>query len=888
MNWTPWLAFAAVLSFVARAPAAETAGGDSGLTYEQHVRPILKAYCFDCHGEGEKLRGGLDLRLRRLIVQGGDSGPGLVPGRRDDSLLFEHIHQGEMPPGKKKLSNDQVELIGRWIAAGARTVGTEPQAIGRGLQITAEERAFWSFQPVRRPAAPDVQPADRVRTPVDAWLLARLREKNLSFAPDAEKPTLVRRAFFDLLGLPPTPKDVAAFLADDAPDAYDRLLDRLLASPRYGERWGRHWLDVAGYADSEGYSNEDTVRPHAYKYRDYVIRSFTADKPFDQFIREQLAGDEMVRYAADSQVSLATLGPDAVEKLVATGFLRTAPDGTGSAGVDQDLARNQVIADTLKIVSTSLLGLSVGCAQCHNHRHDPIPQTDYYRLRAVFEPAYDWKNWRTPPARRVSLSTDADRARAKEIEAEAAKIDQERLKKQQEYIDRTLEAELQKLPEDLREPVRAARTTPPAKQTPEQKKLLKEHPSVNVTAGSLYLYDSKAAADLKQYVAKAAAVRAAKPVEDFVRALTEAPGQVPATHLFHRGDHTQPKQAVAPGGLTILDEWDPLPLPAADPPLPTTGRRSAFAQWLTDGKHPLTARVLVNRVWMHHFGRGIVGTPADFGTLGERPTHPELLDWLASEFVEGGWRLKRLHKLIMTSTAYRQSARRDPDREKLDPDNRWLGRTSVRRLEAEVIRDAMLAVSGKLHDKPFGPPVPVKENEVGQFVLGIDNKDTAGRFTAEVPLPPGEEFRRSVYAQVRRSRPLGVLDTFDAPAMEPNCEARTASTVTPQSLMLMNSAFIVAQAGHFADRVRREAGEDPRARVVRAWRLAFGDEPADLEVQEALAFVAEQTELFREGPPAETKPAPGKKPAEKPDPERQALASFCQALLSANQFLYVD
>jgi mono/diheme cytochrome c family protein len=858
-----------LLVFAPLATAQDRAAGNT-LTYEQDVRPLLKTYCFQCHGEGDKLRGGLDLRLRLLLVRGGKSGPALRPGDRDGSLLYQRVSAGEMPPGKKKLSPDQIAVIGRWIAAGAPTAHAEPNEVS-GFHITREEQAFWCFQAVHRPAIPAVQHPERVHTPIDAFLLARLESKGLSFSPEADRRTLIRRLSFDLLGLPPAPEQIDAFVADTTPDAYERLVDRLLASPRYGERWGRHWLDVAGYADSEGYSPDDPVRPHAYKYRDYVIRSLNDDKPFDQFIQEQLAGDELVRQPYQN------LAPGDVERLVATGFLRMAPDGTSSPGVDQPLARNQVLAETLKIVSTSLMGLTVGCAQCHNHRYDPIPQSDYYRLRAIFEPAYDPTNWRPPPARRVSLATDADRQQAQKIEVEAAQIDQERLKKQQVYIDRTFEAELKKLPESVRPSVRAAHDAPPPKRTAEQQRILKEHPSVNVTAGSLYLYDARAAADLKQYVEHAAAVRATKPVEDFVRALTELPGRVPVTHLFSRGDHTQAREALTPGGLTVLEATDPLHIPERDPSLATTGRRLALARWLTDGRHPLTARVLVNRVWMHHFGRGLVGTPGDFGMLGERPTHPELLDWLADDFVAGGWHLKRLHRLLVTSMAYRQSSRRGPALDRVDPEGRLYSRMSLRRLEAEEVRDGILAVSGHLNIKMYGTPVPVMEDEVGQFVVGIENKNGENRPGPVIPLH-GEEFRRSVYVQVRRSRPLALLETFDAPIMEPNCPARNSSTVAPQALLFLNNEFVVSEAQAFAERVCREVGPEPRAQVVRAWRLAFGSEPADAEVKQALTFLTEQAGHFRQ------KAAPNTKL----DPARQALACLCQALLSANRFLYVD
>jgi mono/diheme cytochrome c family protein len=879
-----WLALGAAVFLAPHSPllAADSATSEAALTYERDVRPLFKAHCFHCHGEGGELKGGLDLRLRRLLVKGGDSGEALVPGKPEESPLFDRIQKAEMPPGdKKKLSPAEVALIRNWIAQGANTKAPEPAEVGTEIEITPEEREFWAFQSIQTPPAPTVQHPEQIRTPIDAFLLAGLEQKGLTFSAEADKRTLLRRACFDLLGLPPSPEEVQQFLADEAPDAYERLIERLLTSPHYGERWGRHWLDIAGYADSDGYTPEDPIRPYAYKYRDYVIRSINADKPFDQFIQEQLAGDEMVPQPYQN------LSAESLDKLVATGFLRTAADGTGS-GVDQKVARNQVIADTLRIVSTSLLGLSVGCAQCHNHRYDPILQTDYYRMRAIFEPAYNGQNWRAPRGRLISLYTDADREQAKQIEAEAAKIDAERLKKQEVYIEETFQKELAKLPEELRESIRMARSTPADKKTPEQQKLLKENPSVNVTAGSLYLYDPKAAEDLKKEAERAAQVRATKPVEDFVSPLTEIPGQVPETFLFHRGDPDQPKQALPPGELAVLDASGTGQIPVKDPALPTSGRRLAYARHLTDGKHPLTARVLVNRIWMNHFGRGIVGTPADFGALGQRPTHPELLDWLASDFMAGGWKLKRVHQLIMTSTAYRQTSRRNPSQDAADPENLLYGRMSVRRLEAEDVRDSVLALSGKLHVKMFGSPVPVIEDEVGQFVVGIENLNGENRPGPVIPLN-GEEFRRSMYVQARRSRPLAVLDTFDLPAMEPNCESRASSTVTPQSLMLMNSEFVVAHSEQFARRIQQEAASDPRAQVARAWQLAFCREPTEVELNEATAFVTVQAEHYRQQPPpAAAAPSAGRPAAETPDSQLRALSTFCQALLSANEFLYVE
>jgi hypothetical protein len=853
-----------------------------------------------------------------LIVAGGDSGAGLVPGDSEASLLLERIRSGEMPPVDKKLSAAEVDLLTRWIAEGAKTARPEPEQIGAGPLLTDEERNFWSFQPIARPQLPTVRDAAAARTPIDRFVLAKLEDAGLRFSPDADRRTLVRRVYFDLLGLPPPVEEIDHFVNDDSPDAYERLLDRLLASPHYGERWGRHWLDVAGYADSEGYTDEDTPRQWAYFYRDYVIASFNADKPFNTFIHEQLAGDELVT------PPYKNLSDDQIERLAATGFLRMAPDGTAAGGIDQNVARNEVVADTIKIVSSSLMGLTVGCARCHDHRYDPIPTIDYYRLRAVFEPALDWKHWRVPAARRVSLYTEGDRELAAKINAQAAEVDKQREAKAQKYIDRTLEEELETVPESVRDAVRVAYKTAAKDRNAEQQALLKEYPSVaSISVGSLYLYDrrreakaakidaarrekekrlagvedpaalaaeiqrdieaaaklraEKAADDLKRYQERADAIRATIPPERFLRAITEQPNQVPATFVFFRGDHEQPKDEVAPGGLSVLETRLASSLPTNDGSLPGTGRRLAFAKRLTDPRYPLTARVIVNRIWLHHFGRGIVNSPSDFGALGERPTHPELLDWLAAEFIDSGWQVKRLHKLIMMSTAYRQSSLRTQQQEAVDPDNKLYARMSIRRLESEAVRDALLTISDKLNRKLFGPPVPVMEDEVGQIVIGKENLDGERKPGETVPLH-GEQFRRSVYVQVRRSRPLGVLETFDNPAMTPNCEQRNASNVAPQSLLLMNSNLVVEYSQRFAARVIRDAGTDRGEQVRLAWRLAFATVPSEDQVAAATEFLQQQEKLFRDSP---TKP-------KESTAEALALASFCQALVSSNRFLYIE
>jgi hypothetical protein len=595
---------------------------------------------------------------------------------------------------------------------------------------------------------------------------------------------------------------------------------------------------------------------------------------------------------------LENLSTEDREHLAATGYLRMAPDTTAEPGVDAVQARNDVVAETIKVVSTSLLGLTVGCAQCHAHRYDPISHEDYYKFRAIFEPALDVAKWKTPTQRLISAWTPTNRELAADTEKKVKVIETERRKAFKSLVAKVLDRELEQAPADLRSALRQARDTAAGKRSSEQNSLLKTYPRILVNVGNVSLYDGAAhSAIVKEYDAKVAEVQKARPKDNFIHALTEPGGTPPTTHLFFRGDPRQPKQEIQPGELSILGEPSgAAPIAADDPTIPTSGRRLAYARHLTSGRHPLVPRVLVNRLWMHHFGRGIVATPADFGILGERPTHPELLDWLADDLVRNGWKLKRLHRLMVTSTAYRQSSRREPTAEKVDPDNRLLARMPVRRLEAETIRDAIVATSGSLNRSTFGPPAPVALDESGQVLIGIDTRDSAGRQTG----PPGslgaEEFRRTLYVQVRRSMPLSFTEPFDAPTLSPNCERRGSSTGAPQSLALMNSEFIVAQSEIFADRVIKDVGADPSAQICRAWTLALGVEPSPDQISSALRFLAEQQADFAAAAPLSQETSPVRKgrpqkpakPKAPVDPARSALATLGQALLGSNAFLYVD
>jgi hypothetical protein len=553
--------------------------------------------------------------------------------------------------------------------------------------------------------------------------------------------------------------------------------------------------------------------------------------------------------------------------LAATGFLRAAPDGTSTGAPDETAASNQVVADTLKVVGSAFLGLTIGCAQCHDHRYDPIPQVDYFRLRAVFEPALDPSHWRRPSQRLISLATEADRVKTASVEAEAQKLQKAYDEKAAKAIETALVKELAKFPEALRPKLRAARETPADKRTPEQKQLIDSNPSLNLNDGVLYQYDATAAAALKKDREKIDAKRAEKPIEDFVSVLDELPGAIPPTRLFYRGDHRQPKQNVRPADLTIAaPEGERFEIVDNEPKSSTSGRRLAFARHLMDGRHPLVGRVLVNRLWMHHFGQGLVETAGDFGRLGTAPSHPELLDWLVDELVRRNWSLKAMHRLIVTSTAYRQSSRRESSLAGNVSDNKLYDHYPVRRLDAEAIRDRVLEVSGRLDQGFFGPAIPVAEDLVGQV------------------LPAGDSPRRSLYLEVKRTRPVSMLAAFDAPLLSSavNCDRRAPSTTAPQALMLMNSEFILSHAGALA---RRVVAETPATFDLDL----LGPSPKPLARQAAYAWnLVYQRPISREELRWVSEFAAGAGSSGDRGRDLQVLTHLCQQLLNSNEFLYVD
>ncbi|MBU6238127.1 MAG: DUF1553 domain-containing protein, partial [Planctomycetes bacterium] len=718
---------------------------------------------------------------------------------------------------------------------------------------------------------------------IDAFIWAKLLSAGLDFSPVADRATLIRRLKIDLHGLPPTPEEVDAFIADPSENAYENMVDRLLDSPQYGVRWARHWLDVAGYSETDGNPTKDTDRQHAWRYRDYVIESLNRDKPYDQFILEQLAGDECIDGDPNPE------NDRHVELMTATGFLRMAPDITATNNGLLD--RNQAVADMIKVVGSSVLGLSVGCAQCHDHRYDPITIEDYYRYRAIFDPAFPLAAWQQPDQRLIDLTPAADRAAAEKIEAEAVGREKDLAQRKREVGQKILDMNLAATPENVRESLLGAIGTPADKQTEEQKKLLLEYPmvrSVDAIVGQLIEFDKvNNNENYKRFEAEAkeiAKFRQTKPPARLIMAVRDRAEVTPESKVFFRGDPEQPRKGVEPGELYVLARdraSSPIPV-ARSENAKTFGRRLAYAKQLTDGTHPLTSRVAVNRLWQHHFGVGLVATPGDFGTFGQRPSHPELLDWLACDLVEGGWHLKRMHKLMVMSHTYRQQSHRTEELNQQDPDNRLYGRANLRRLDAETIRDSMLIVSENLNAKLGGPSVPVAEDGEGQATLGrrILNEG----LYAGIEDIGAEKYRRSIYLQSKRGLPLSLLETFDMPVMNPNCDTRRCSTVAPQALLFLNEQSIIQFSEKTAERLWSDSPEMD-VRLSRLFMKLFSKRPSDAELVSCRGYLQSQREVFA----ADQNPEWRKRmEAESHAPDLRALASLCQVLMASNRFLYVD
>jgi Protein of unknown function (DUF1553)/Protein of unknown function (DUF1549)/Planctomycete cytochrome C len=871
------------------AAGAKFEPGDATQTaVTQHdVIPIMLRRCIACHGP-HRQENGLDLRTKAAMLRGGKSGPAIVPGKPADSLLIKKIAAGQMPPPTrlveacvKPVEKTEIDILTRWIAAGAPEVTIEPDVATTKPDslVSDKDREFWAFRAPQPVKIPTVRNSARIRNPIDNFVLQKLEAKGLTFSPEANRATLMRRAYFDLTGLPPEPAEVKAFLADKSPDAYEKMIDRLLDSPRYGERWGRFWLDLAGYADSEGKREQDLPRPYAWRYRDYVIKSFNADKPYDRFLLEQLAGDELADYASAKEIT-----PALYDNLVATGFLRMAPDATWANITGFIPDRVEVIADEIDVLGSAVMGLTMKCARCHSHKFDPIPQRDYYRLIAVFKGALDEYDWLKPdvrpglgpesidvlPGRLLPYVTTAERRAweaqnanfQKEIDALKTAINQKADALAAKYV----EERLAKLPAELRDDLKAMLATAPEKRDAVQRYLAEKfEKQLRIDRNALKALDPAFKKESDEADARVRAIQAQRPPEPKIQALWDR-GEPSPTYVYRRGDSLNPGQLVGPGVPSVLtDGKTPFEVKPAWPGAKTTGRRLSFARWLTQPDHPLTARVAVNRLWKQHFGTGIVASLGNFGKAGTPPTHPELLDWLAREFVRQGWSMKAMHRHIMTSATYRQASAITPELAKLDPANALYSRMPLVRLDAESLYDSLLLVAGRLDETRGGPADAVQVRRDGLVT----------------PTGTAAGWRRLVYVQQTRKQLPTHLETFDFPQMNPNCIERRDSTVAPQALHLLNNTMVEQLAADFAKRVRREAGNDPGRQIDAIYLTALSRQPTASEKKlsrEALESFADEWEkqLAAAGKP------------DRDAAELKALATYCHAIMNSAGFLYVD
>ena len=790
---------------------------------------ILSENCLLCHGSGKM--SGLDMRTRESILTGGERGPALVPGKPDESRIYRFaagLDKPQMPPGKE-LPAESLLTLREWIRSGAALEPVQAKedtsantAKLEERPITAEEKNYWAFRPVTRPNPPALGKAN----PVDAFVTAVLNTKKLQPAPAASRRVLARRAYLDLWGMPPTPEQVESFVADKSPNAFATLVDQLLASPHYGERWGRHWLDVIRFADSGGFEY-DRDKPNAWRFRDYVIRAFNEDKPYNQFVREQIAGDE--------------LGTD--EGRIGVGYLRLGLENN----VKNDMTRLDELDDLVATTSNAFMGMTVGCARCHNHKFDPIPQKDYYRMQAVFYPAKPLE-YRLAPAAEVA----AWEAEIKRIDAEIKPVKARLTDIEKPYRDRIIAEKRSKLPPYMV----LALETPEEKRTEGQKlNAIQITKSLAADAKEVKAAMAASADDTAKWAAVNQQVKdleASKPkMPATALSITEASRNAPESHFLVRGSPSMKGSVMQPGVLTVAS-WNEWKFPEAPVDSKTSFRRKGFADWLAADQNPLTARVMVNRIWQNHFGEGIVRTPNNFGKMGDSPTHPELLDWLTSEFVKSGWSIKAMHRTMMNSEAYQRASDDVPANLATDSENRYFWRMPRRRVEAEVVRDSMLAVAGNLVDKLGGPAVypyidpALFQSSSERTWNGSSDTDPA-------------TWRRSVYVFSKRSIPLPMLDIFDKPDSVTSCARRNRSTIAPQALILMNNAFVGMEATKFADRLRQLAGDDAGKQVRQAFLLALGREPGQQEMERSTAFIRGNS---------------------------NGLVDFCQTMFNLNEFVY--
>jgi hypothetical protein len=854
---------------------------------------------------------GLDLRTLETMLKGGEKGPAIVPGDAEASLLYRRVAGLEkpvmpmapMPP----LMPREIAILKSWINGGAKlskpasqTGNPGSSGYRKGYQeraITAADRNWWSFRkPVRHPI-PNVTDARWKANPIDAFVKKALDQKGLQPARRADRHTLIRRAYLDLTGLLPGPQEVDAFVNDPSPQAYQKLIERLLSSPHYGERWGRFWLDVARYADSSGYEHDYDIA-NAWRYRDYVIKSFNQDKPYNRFIIEQLAGDEL-----DGEVDKD------YDNLIATTYYRIGPR-VRFREKDNPYYRYEYLDDTIRTTFQGFMGLSVNCARCHDHKFDPISRMDYYRTMAMIFSNVDYDHKLAPPEKVLEY----EKIR-KEVEEQVRPLMRKIFEIEAPYRKAAFEKRLAKFPEEIQAAVR----TPDEKRTPGQKLLAAQIVSLNVDPDAAA--NQNVAANYSRQRIKVndadQAIRE-KLLDEVEGLLKRMPPHLPVAEGVRDGDYRLtpdgrgdeplpgkgnrfdygveccfvpqpgrpyhvPPVYFAANGIDVAEDQKSFvvepgylqtlvngPLPTAHPPKPggSSGRRRALAEWIASADNPLTARVMVNRIWHWHFGRGIVPTPSNFGRMGVRPSNPELLDWLATEFTRQNWSIKQMHRLIMNSETYQMaSSFSQPANLEKDPTNVYLWRFPLRRLEAEAIRDVILSASGKINlqagGQPFFPAIPKAVRE--SYLQG------KWEMTREEP----STWRRSVYAYWKRGLKYPMFEVHDQPDPNVTCEMRNTTTVPTQALTLLNNEFVLIQARHFAERVVREAGNDPVKQIRLLYRIALSREPQRKELDQSLAFLQKQRDYH-------TAKASG------PDSALAALNDLAHVMLNANEFVYIN
>ena len=856
--------------------ASRLHGADVPETFSKLIEPILIRDCQGCHG-GTQAFSNLDLRTRESMLKGGVRGPALVPGKASSSLLIQALQgQGgiEMPPGgaKKRLPPEVIAAFKKWIDDGAPWPAAKASA-----KWTYNEADLWAFKPLR-----PFDPAKRV----DDFIDAKLATLGIKPAPAADRRTLIRRVSIDLTGLLPTPAEVTAFVNDKAADAWPRLIDRLLNSPRYGERWARHWLDVTRYADSGGYSN-DFERPNAWRYRDYVIRSFNSDKPYTQFIKEQIAGDELYRGTP--------------EALIATGFLRAGPWEHTAMSVEA-VTRQLFLDDVTHATSSVFLGLTLGCARCHDHKFDPLPTRDYYRMQAIFSTT----EFARPSLEFLASEHHEDPRSASEIKAAfdyaRTKVNEYRQLGAKKLMEKYGVTKMEDLPKgELDSVMNTGAGIPPDKF--EEFKLYQKH--MQIYKDSLDRFEPKA------FAVSSGPMDGETDGGQQLRYPKRSAYKAAAVHILPGGNIQSPADGVTPGVLGLLEQYGGYPSPKV--PETVEGRRGILANWIADPKNPLTARVMVNRIWQYHFGRGIAADPSNFGKMGKKPSHPELLDWLSGYFVDQGWSMKQVHRAILLSNAYQRSSTH-PDSKAAqvkDPDNLALARFPAQRMDAETLRDSLLQVSGELSPDAGGPGTfPQINDDVARQPQHRMGSLSPVYHASPLKL---QRNRRTIYGFQQRSLIDPLIEVFNGPTLDLSCERRETSIVPTQSFALFNSQFSHDMALAWAAKVYgRKLDRDDT--ITRAFLEAYGREPESGELEASRAYLAKTTEWHRKTPP----PA---KPARKPvihkiiseltgqvaefvqqgepenyeanlhpsdvKPETRALADFMLALLNSNEFVYV-